>query len=226
MQDVNRVNVFHSSGSAWDPNIPCLDQGQLLVVPTALCRRRLHSLQYRMAGAVTRDQYRQGDGRERENDCRPSRYLGENIDSPARAKGSLRALAAKRACQVCARAGLQQDNANQNKTNSNMNSGKKINHWVTFEVDNLRCARATKNLRLVRKGGLEPPCLSAPPPQDGVSAISPLPRNALRPTIPSGLRVLPPSRTAKTAFPLSLRHYIVFVNRYLCAAWESQTMQQ
>ena len=28
---------------------------------------------------------------------------------------------------------------------------------------------------LVRKGGLEPPCLSAPPPQDGVSAISPLP---------------------------------------------------
>ena len=24
--------------------------------------------------------------------------------------------------------------------------------------------------KLVRKGGLEPPCLSAPPPQDGVSA--------------------------------------------------------
>jgi hypothetical protein len=30
---------------------------------------------------------------------------------------------------------------------------------------------------LVRKGGLEPPCLSAPPPQDGVSAISPLPHS-------------------------------------------------
>ena len=25
---------------------------------------------------------------------------------------------------------------------------------------------------MVRKGGLEPPCLSAPPPQDGVSANS------------------------------------------------------
>ena len=30
-------------------------------------------------------------------------------------------------------------------------------------------ARWDKNL-MVRKGGLEPPCLSAPPPQDGVSA--------------------------------------------------------
>ena len=33
---------------------------------------------------------------------------------------------------------------------------------------------------LVRKGGLEPPCLSAPPPQDGVSAISPLPHSVNR----------------------------------------------
>jgi hypothetical protein len=29
---------------------------------------------------------------------------------------------------------------------------------------------------LVRKRGLEPLCLAAPPPQDGVSAISPLPQ--------------------------------------------------
>ena len=32
---------------------------------------------------------------------------------------------------------------------------------------------------LVRKRGLEPLCLAAPPPQDGVSAISPLPQTLI-----------------------------------------------
>src|SRR5271168_3157076 len=30
--------------------------------------------------------------------------------------------------------------------------------------------KSSTSILLVRKGGLEPPCLSAPPPQDGVSA--------------------------------------------------------
>ncbi len=36
---------------------------------------------------------------------------------------------------------------------------------------------------MVRKGGLEPPCLSAPPPQDGVSAN--FTTSALKPKLPA-----------------------------------------
>jgi hypothetical protein len=63
-----------------------------------------------------------------------------------------------------------------------VNSQNQVHHckWVTFQNTCKRACRlfqqpedlgceGGKNL-MVRKGGLEPPCLSAPPPQDGVSA--------------------------------------------------------
>jgi hypothetical protein len=100
----------------------------LLAVRVALNRRRLHSLQHRMASATTRDQDRQRDGRNREDDRTPRGHLGENIDGSAWAKGSLRALAAKRTSQICTLAGLQQDNPDKNKTKDNVKDGKQINH--------------------------------------------------------------------------------------------------
>jgi len=106
---------------------------QLLAVRSALRWRRLNSLQHRMAGAVTRDQYRQRDRRDREDDRSPRGHLGENIDGSAWTKGSLRALAAKRTSQVCTLARLQQDDPDQNETNDDVKNGKQINHWVTFE---------------------------------------------------------------------------------------------
>ena len=105
----------------------------LLTVRSALRRRRLHSLQNRVAGALARDQYRQRDGRNREDDRSPGGHLGENVDGSPGAKGGLRALAAKRARQIRALARLQQDNPDQNKTNDDVKDGKQINHWVTFD---------------------------------------------------------------------------------------------
>jgi hypothetical protein len=106
---------------------------QLFAMRSALRRRRLNSLQNGVSGAVTRDQNRQRDGRNREDDRSPRGHLGENIDGSAGAKGGLRALAAKRASQIRALARLQQDNSDQNKTNDDVKNGKQINHWVTFE---------------------------------------------------------------------------------------------
>lgn len=82
---------------------------------------------------MARNQYRQADGCDRENDGCPSGHFGENIDGSSGAKGRLRALPTKRASQVRAGTRLQQDNPDKDKTNKDMKSGKKINHWVTFE---------------------------------------------------------------------------------------------
>lgn len=86
-----------------------------------------------MAGAVPSDQNRQRDGCNGEDDRTPRGHLGENIDGSAGAKGGLRALAAERASQIRALAGLQQDNPDQNETYDDVKNGKQINHWVTFE---------------------------------------------------------------------------------------------
>ena len=154
----------------------------------SLNRCRLHPMQHRLSGAATGNQDGQRDRCQRKHDRRPRRHFGQNIDGSARAKSSLRALAAKRARQVRAGPRLQQDDTDQEKANGDVKNGQQINHRVTFDWET-GYTSAAKTLLLVRKGGLEPPCLSAPPPQDGVSAISPLPQNALTATIPLRLHV-------------------------------------
>lgn len=73
-----------------------------------------------MACAVARDHYRQRNGRDGEYDRTPRGHFGEEIDSSTGPEGGLRALAAKCTGQIRALAGLQQDNADQNKTNDNV----------------------------------------------------------------------------------------------------------
>ncbi len=102
------LHSFHPDVSGLDSTR--LFRGQLLAVLTALRRYRLHSLQHRVARAMARDQYCQRDGRDREDDGRPGGHFGEKIDGSAGAKGRLRSLSAKRACQIRALARLQQDN--------------------------------------------------------------------------------------------------------------------
>ena len=104
-----------------------------------------------MAGAVTRDQYRQRDRGNGKDDRTPCGHLGENIDGSAGTKGRLRALAAKCASQIRTLGRLQQNNADQNKTNDDVKNGKQINHWVTFEWK--RCAIATNRLIPGAEGG-------------------------------------------------------------------------
>jgi hypothetical protein len=114
---------------------PCVEFQALFAMRSALRRGRLHTLQHGMARALPRDQYRKRDGGDGENDRSPGGHLGQNVDGSAGAEGCLRTLAAKRACQVRALAGLQQDNSDQNKTNDDMNHGKKIDHLSHFRVE-------------------------------------------------------------------------------------------
>src|SRR5205807_6195576 len=76
-------------------------------------------------------------------------------------KGRLAAHAAKGGGNVDALAVLQQHHYDQHHADKYVNHGNKSNqHSVSVRPFKI----------LVRKGGFEPPRLSAPPPQDGVSA--------------------------------------------------------
>jgi hypothetical protein len=57
------------------------------------------------------------------------------------------------------------------KKHTNVDDGEKNNHEVNG-LPFLRDINPGVKLNMVRKGGFEPPRLSAPPPQDGVSASS------------------------------------------------------
>src|SRR5215510_11818755 len=99
-----------------------------------------------------------------EDDGTPGRDLGEQGSGAARAKGRLAAHAAKGGGNISALAVLQQHNDDQDHANDHMNGGEKNNEHAALKIP--------FKLLLVRKGGFEPPRLSAPPPQDGVSASS------------------------------------------------------
>lgn len=106
-----------------------------------------------------------------EDDGAPGGDTGEQVGGGARSEGCLGALAAEGSGEIGTLALLKKDDPDQEQTNKYVHYDKQINHSVAF------LSRTLNKLVdiLVRKRGLEPLCLSAPPPQDGVSAISPLP---------------------------------------------------
>jgi hypothetical protein len=119
------------------------------------------------AGAGTEapvSQNRQRDGRQHENDGAPGRELGEQRGRSAGAKCRLAADAAERRGNVSTFAVLQQHNQNEHRAYDHVNDGNQPNkpHGLEKILSKI----------LVRKGGFEPPRLTAPPPQDGVSASS------------------------------------------------------
>src|SRR5581483_9963125 len=114
------------------------------------------------------------DRGQHENHRRPGGRLGQYSGRASRPEGGLAAHAAERSRNICALAALQQHNQDQEQANNDVNRRNQVNH-----VESVRARDATsfqtsalRRLKMVRKGGFEPPRLSAPPPQDGVSASS------------------------------------------------------
>src|SRR6185312_5731733 len=95
----------------------------------------------------------------RAHNCR----LAQRRLRATRPKGGLAAHAAESRGDVARLAALQQDDGDQKKADQNVQQGNEKTHATLSSM--------LLNLRnLVRKAGLEPACLAAPPPQDGVSA--------------------------------------------------------
>jgi hypothetical protein len=162
----------------------------------SLHRLRFDALQNRGWAAAPGCVDRQCDGSDHKGHRRPGSGSRERVRGAARSKRRLTALPAKSRGNIPALAALQQDDHDNKKTNQNVNGSDEIDHnfeispkpsvSVTSEVGFL-CVLSVpwRLLRLalavflsqpikilVRKGGFEPPRLSAPPPQDGVSASS------------------------------------------------------
>src|SRR5579872_2879353 len=103
------------------------------------------------------------NGGEHEDNCAPGGDSGEQGGGDARTECGLAARAAEGGGNIRALAMLQQHNNDQDRAYKHMNRGEENNHVVVLEI---------LSRIMVRKGGFEPPRLSAPPPQDGVSASS------------------------------------------------------
>src|SRR5579863_10029302 len=138
----------------------------------SLDRLRFQSLQHGarspMPGGINRQRNRSDHERHR----RPGRGLGERTGSAPRTECRLAALPAKRRRNIAALAALQQNHNDDEETDQDMDRSDEVNHKFEFFP---RCCDKFPDVRdkfMVRKGGFEPPRLSAPPPQDGVSASS------------------------------------------------------
>jgi hypothetical protein len=106
------------------------------------------------------------DGGQHKEDRRNGSGFGKRRGCAARTKRGLAALSAESRGDVSGLTALQQDNDNQKQTYHYMDDGDEDDHGVKTVLKFFRM------IALVRKGGFEPPRLSAPPPQDGVSASS------------------------------------------------------
>jgi hypothetical protein len=147
-----------------------LNRRKLFLRGSALSGRG--SREYRaLMGRLLLHQDSEADGGDHEDHGSPAGRLCKQVRSRTRSKGRLRTLAAEGPSQICALALLQKNDRDQEQAHHNVNYDKQINHANAFLSEILDKFAG----RLVRKRGLEPLCLSAPPPQDGVSAISPLP---------------------------------------------------
>src|SRR5438270_1367902 len=123
-------------------------------------RRGRRCIHYGRRAAVA-DKVGERYGGHHKDDGAPCGQAGKNRRRAARAKGRLAAHAAKGGGNVGALAVLQQHHHDQHHADKYVNQGNKSNqHSVSIRPFKI----------LVRKGGFEPPRLSAPPPQDGVSA--------------------------------------------------------
>ena len=149
----------------------------------ALCRSRLglnglrfESLKHRTGAAPLTGIHRQRNGGNHESDSGPCSRPGKGTGRAARTESRLAALSAESCGDVAAFSALQQNDDDDEEANQNVKrNDQAINHVRMFPADSRSylCWNLllTKKL-MVRKGGFEPPRLSAPPPQDGVSASS------------------------------------------------------
>ena len=106
---------------------------------------------------------------------RPGGRLGECRRRAAWTERGLAAHAAESRRDVAALAALQQHDDDQEKAHNNVNcvnQANQIRHAMTIQAGLAGLPISNGMNTLVRKGGFEPPRLSAPPPQDGVSASS------------------------------------------------------
>jgi hypothetical protein len=130
--------------------------------------------------------HRQRDRRNHKGYRRPCGRFGERTGCPARTEGRLTALSSESSGNVAALTALQQNHNDNEEANQDVDDGNQIDHKFKFfpggrlqtaSADFLSSVRmrgeqSSGQKILVRKGGFEPPRLSAPPPQDGVSASS------------------------------------------------------
>ena len=120
----------------------------------------------------------QCDRRDHERHRRPCGSAGQGAGRSPWPKGGLAPLSAERGRNVAALAALQQHNHDDEKTDQDVDSGDDVDHKFNVSLSSTvnrpeaRFARISGGKSMVRKGGFEPPRLSAPPPQDGVSASS------------------------------------------------------
>jgi multidrug resistance protein, MATE family len=116
---------------------------------------------------------RQCDRCKHERDSRPSGHLRQNASRTARSKSCLAALPPKCRGNVAAGSTLQQNDNDDEETDQDMDGCDQIDHLGLFFLKKIfRLRWLGSDEIVVRKGGFEPPRLSAPPPQDGVSASS------------------------------------------------------
>jgi hypothetical protein len=136
--------------------------------------RRFHSRKHGRRPRPPRRKNRKRDRRKHKDDRGPGRRPGKNRSRAARTERCLAALTAESRSQVSTLPALQQHDCNQKQTNDHVNHYDQNGHCKTTPSgpqpnSNSDISGLTK---MVRKGGFEPPRLSAPPPQDGVSASS------------------------------------------------------
>ena len=139
--------------------------------------RGLHTGEYRVGvGSPALGENRKRDRSYHEKDRRPRCRLGQSRGGSAGTECCLAAHATREGSgDVAALAALQQYDDNEEQGNNNVNNRNECNEHVENPAS--RFARSSNLLlgeigAMVRKGGFEPPRLSAPPPQDGVSASS------------------------------------------------------
>ena len=147
-----------------------------------LRRRGFHTRKNRSRrrGAGPRGQDRKRDRGQHEDNRRPRGGLRKGSGRATWAEGRLTTLAAEGGGNVATLTALQQNDHDQKEANRDMNERHQVNHVV--DKPNRPSGRPLlfKIKALVRKGGFEPPRLSAPPPQDGVSASSTTSAGTLR----------------------------------------------
>jgi hypothetical protein len=132
----------------------------------------LHSRENRAGCGSSRDEDRQRDRRHHKNDSRPGCCLGQRRGCSPRPESCLTAHAPERGSDVSAFSALQQHHNDQKQANNNVNDGNEYDHSVKSGSESAGFVSSRNSQMMVRKGGFEPPRLSAPPPQDGVSASS------------------------------------------------------
>src|SRR5215467_4719669 len=139
-----------------------------------LYRLLLDALEHRgAAGRAFAGIHGQRDGGDHERHGRPRGGLRQGAGCSPWTECGLAALASKGRGDVAALAALQKHDDDDEETDQDVNGGDEVNHSLWFFLNARRfegCTRGTNFM--VRKGGFEPPRLSAPPPQDGVSASS------------------------------------------------------